>query len=359
MEFSQKVLFLFTLLLSCSTLNATTQNHKSCSCHNIPSRFANLQKSKSNTHLNMAFIPAGTFMMGGDNNQAKADEMPKHEVTISSFWMDQSEVTNAEFRQFVEATRYVTTAEKKPDWETLKRELPPDTPKPDEKMLVPASLVFTPTDHSVSLDDYSQWWKWIPGANWRHPRGEKSNLNGLDQHPVVHVSWDDANAYCQWTGKRLPTEAEWEWAARGGFADHIYPWGNEPIDTGKIKANTWQGEFPYKNTVKDAFYYTSPVKSFPANPYGLYDMAGNVWEWVSDWYRPDYYHSLSHQKITNPKGPIKSYDPDEPYAAKKVLRGGSFLCNEVYCSGYRVSARMKSTPDTGMEHIGFRCVRQG
>lgn len=334
-----------------STLAHAADETKAC-CQHIPARFA-----AASTHKNMAQIPAGTFMMGGDNKQAKSDEFPKHAVTISKFWLDVVQVTNEEFERFVKATHYVTTAEQKPDWEALKKQLPAGTPKPDDSMLVPASLVFTPTDHAVSLDDYSQWWKWIPGANWRHPRGPDSNIHGLYHHPVVQVSWDDANAYCKWLGKRLPTEAEWEWAARGGLKNKMYPWGDEPIDVGAVKANTWQGEFPYKNTLRDKYYYTSPVKSYAANGYGLYDMAGNVWEWVADWYRSDYYASFGAKVATNPQGPANSYDPAEPYAQKKALRGGSYLCNEAYCSGYRVAARMKSTPDTSMQHIGFRCAQ--
>ncbi len=325
---------------------------KDCSCHKIPNRFAAL--AKTDLHSGMAQIPAGTFMMGGDNSQAKKDELPKHKVTMSGFWMDKTQVTNAQFQKFVAVTKYVTTAEKKPNWEELKKQLPPDTPKPDEKLLVPASLVFTQLDHPVPLDNPAQWWSWTPGANWRHPRGPNSHIEGLT-HPVVHVSWDDANAYCQWQGKRLPTEAEWEWAARGGLVNNIYPWGNEPIDVGAVKANTWQGEFPYNNTLRDKYFYTSPVATFAPNGYGLYDMAGNVWEWVADWYHYNYYSTVKNG-VTNPQGPSASYDPDEPTMPKKALRGGSFLCNETYCSGYRVAARMKTSPDTSMEHVGFRCV---
>jgi formylglycine-generating enzyme len=335
-----------------SVCYATKMDPKTCACQRVPARFGTAAAPKG-----MAHIPGGTYQMGGDNKQARADELPKHAVTISAFWLDATQVTNAEFQRFVAATHHITTAEQKPDWEALKKQLPAGTPKPDESMLVPASLVFTATDHAVSLDDYSQWWKWVPGADWRHPRGPDSNIKGLDSHPVVHVSWDDAVAYCKWLGKRLPTEAEWEWAARGGLKNNIYPWGNEAIDTGTVKANTWQGEFPYKNSLRDKYYYTSPVKSFAANGYGLYDMAGNVWEWASDWYHANYYETFDKKTATNPQGPTKSFDPVEPYAQKKVLRGGSYLCNETYCSGYRVAARMKSTPDTSMQHIGFRCAK--
>jgi sulfatase modifying factor 1 len=332
-----------------------------CACEKIPSRFTQHNKSAL-THSGLANyegmvqIPAGSFMMGGDTLQAKADELPKHSVFISTFWLDKNEVTNSQFQQFVKKTHYVTTAEIKPDWDVIKQQLPVGTPKPDAKMLVPASLVFTPTDHPVELNNYSQWWRWTPGADWRHPRGKNSTNIGLDAHPVVHVSWDDANAFCKWMGKRLPTEAEWEWAARGGLKNQPYPWGNEAIDAGKLKANTWQGKFPYQNTLRDKYYFTSPVATFPANGYGLYDMAGNVWEWVSDWYRADYYISLEKIAIHDPKGPLASYDPAEPTMPKRVLRGGSYLCNEAYCTGYRVSARMKSSPDTSMEHVGFRCA---
>lgn len=352
----------FSILASYSTLADSTTPSTHCNCHSIPKRFASITNQMSpiekiiNKHEGMVIIPTGTFEMGGDSAQAKNDEFPKHTVIISSFWMDSTEVTNVAFEKFIKMTHYVTTADIKPDWELLKKQLPPNTPKPDEKKLVPASLVFTPPTQTVSLNDPTQWWSWMPHANWQHPRGAKSTISQAGTHPVVHVSWDDANAYCRWAGKRLPTEAEWEWAARGGLQNNIYPWGNEPIDQGKVKANTWQGSFPYRNTLRDKYYYTSPVKSFAPNGYGLYDMAGNVWEWVADWYSVDYYSEISKTKSMDPKGPAKTHDPEEPTMPEKVLRGGSFLCNEGYCSGYRVAARMKTSPDTSMEHVGFRCA---
>lgn len=306
----------------------------------------------------MVYIPGGDFMMGGDNDQADKDEFPKHKVSVDGFWMDEHEVTNEQFARFVAATGYITTAEKKPDWEELKKQMPPGTPKPADSLMVAASLVFTPPSRQVDLRDYSQWWSWVPGADWKHPDGPASNIRGKDNFPVVQVSWDDAMAYCKWAGKRLPTEAEWEFAARGGLTNNIYPWGNEHISSGRPKANSWDGSFPDQNTGRDGFVGLAPVKSFPPNGYKLFDMAGNVWEWCADWYRSDYYETINTQTgIKNPAGPSESYDPAEPYAPKKVARGGSFMCSDSYCSGYRVARRMKSTFDSGMSNMGFRCVK--
>lgn len=308
-------------------------------------------------HTAMVWINSGTYLMGADNSQAAPDEYPKHKVTVDGFWMDKTEVTNNQFAAFIKVTHYITTAEQKPDWEQMKKQLPPGTPKPDKSLLVPASLVFMAPRHPVSLGDYTRWWQWKAGANWRHPRGQGTNIIGKGNYPVVHVSWYDTQAYCKWANKRLPTEAEWEWAARGGLQNKIYPWGNEGVNKGKIKANTWQGSFPDKNTVADKFYYTAPVGSFAPNGYYLYDMAGNVWEWCADRYNNNYYSQTNNAAgIKNPQGPAKSFDPDEPYTPKRVTRGGSFLCNDSYCSGYRVACRMKSSEDSGMENLGFRCV---
>ena len=329
----------------------------------VPPRFGNASDTLITTYNNdtsltgMVFIPGGNFEMGGDNEQASADEYPKHKVSVDAFYMDATEVTNAQFKKFIDATGYVTIAERKPDWEELKKTVPPGTPKPNDSLLVAASLVFKASNGPVDLSNYWQWWAWVSGANWQHPEGPKSNINGKENDPVVQVSWYDAMAYCKWAGKRLPTEAEWEFAARGGLINNIYPWGNESINSGVPKANSWEGDFPYRNIQKDGFVKRAPVKSYAANKYGLFDMAGNIWEWCSDWYDTNFYKSLASEITVNPQGPNKSFDPQDPYTPKRVLRGGSFLCNDSYCSGYRVARRMKSSPDTGLEHTGFRCVR--
>ncbi len=347
----------FFLLLATGGCHENTQQKTAISCEsNIPSRFAAAfpRTAAPAAHPRMIWISGGVFSMGADSKEAQSDEYPKHTVTVAGFWMDKTEVTNTLFAAFVNATGYITTAEKKPDWNQLKKQLPPGTAKPDESLLVAASLVFSPPEHPIDLNDYSQWWVWEKGASWKHPQGPGSDLKGKENYPVVHISWYDAVAYCKWAGKSLPTEAEWEFAARGGLKDNVYPWGNEGVDTGKIKGNFWDGHFPDKNTEADHYYHTAPVASFAPNGYGLYDMAGNVWEWCADYYNNNYYSQSNGS--TDPKGPVKSYDPDEPFAAKRVIRGGSFLCNDSYCSGYRVSRRMKSTEDSGMEHVGFRCV---
>lgn len=353
--------FIFFVL----TLAACTQKPKKAipdghSCTPTNTRFTaavnNPESDVAASHDGMVLIPGGTFSMGGDDAQAWRDEYPKHEVQIDSFWMDIHEVTNAQFAAFIAETGYVTTAEKAVDWDEIKKELPPGTPKPDASQLAPASLVFVATDKPVNLRDVSQWWQWRKGANWRQPEGPGSSIEGKEAHPVVHVSWYDAVAYCEWAGKRLPTEAEWEYASRGGLQNAVYAWGNEAIDTGRAKANTWEGSFPYQNALLDGYYLTAPVQSFEANGYGLFDMSGNVWEWCADLYHEEYYKTLEGTISKNPTGPTTSYDSNEPLAEKRVTRGGSFLCHDSYCSGYRNAMRMKTTPDTGSIHTGFRTV---
>ena len=306
----------------------------------------------------MVYIPGGQYEMGAEGKLTRPDEYPIHPVKVDGFWMDEHEVTNAQWREFSEATGYETVAERAPKWEELKTQLPEGTPKPHDSLLVAGSMIFNAPPFPVNLNDYSQWWAWQPGADWQHPTGPGSSIDGMDDYPVVHICWYDANAYCKWAGKRLPTEAEWEWAARGGLKDKRYPWGDEHVDEGEYKCNSWQGNFPNENTEADGHFFAAPVKSYPANGYGLYDMAGNVWEWCSDWFNAEYYKVGAAEGLQiNPQGADKSYDPQEPYAEKRSQRGGSFLCNDTYCASYRVSARMPGSPDTGMPHVGFRCVR--
>jgi len=314
----------------------------------------------------MAWIPGGEFLMGSDSKMAQPNEKPAHRVKVHAFWMDTHHVTNAEFRRFVDATGYVTTAERKPDWETMRVQLPPGTPKPDDALLVPGALVFVGTDKTVSYDDYTRWWRWSPGASWKHPQGPESNIEGKDDHPVVQISYEDAAAYAKWIGKRLPTEAEWEFAARGGLEQATYAWGEEFAPEGKQMANVWQGQqnrrFPVVSAKAGGAAGTSPVGTFPPNGYGLVDMTGNAWQWVADWYRADQFQRVaaSGQELEDPSGPTDSFDTSEPGvpidAPKRVTRGGSFLCNEEFCLSYRPSARRGTDPYTSMSHIGFRLV---
>ncbi len=310
----------------------------------------------------MVWIPGGEFSMGSNDptsdicggNDPMPDARPIHRVYVDGFWMDTTEVTNAEFAKFIAATGYITVAERKPRAE--------DYPGAAPEMLVPGSVVFTPTEGPVSLNNALAWWRWVPGANWRHPEGPQSDLNGRGKHPVVHVAYEDAEAYAKWAKRRLPTEAEWEFAARGGLTGQLYTWGKDLQPDGKWMANIFEGQFPYRNTQADGYAATAPVGSYPANPYGLRDMAGNVWEWCSDWYRPDTYNrQLDAAKgavIRNPQGPAQkeSLDPQEPGQIKRVHRGGSFLCTDQYCTRYMVGTRGKGAPDTGSNHLGFRCV---
>jgi formylglycine-generating enzyme required for sulfatase activity len=297
------------------------------------------------------------FSMGAENPpdmdevgmKATADSRPVHRVYVDGFFMDRTDVTNAEFEKFVKTTGYVTVAQRKPNAE--------DYPGAPPENLVAGSVVFHPPDHPVSLDNHYQWWTYVRGASWRHPLGPDSNIFGKGNYPVVHIAYEDAQAFAKWSGKRLPSEAEWEFAARGGLSGKPFVWGDDFRPHGKWMANTNQGHFPDKDTGEDGYAGISPVAQFPPNGYGLYDMAGNVWQWTSDWYRPDYYRQLQAEDVTrNPQGPDSSYDPVEPGHAKKVQRGGSFLCTDQYCSRYIVGTRGKGDVDTGTNHLGFRCV---
>ena len=292
----------------------------------------------------MVWVPGGMFSMGSDD-PAMSDARPVHEVTLDGFWMDRTEVTNRRFERFVRATGYVTIAERKPD--------PKDFPDAPAELLVPGSIVFTPPNEDVPLDDHLVWWRYVPGACWSRPEGPESTIQGRADHPVVHVSWFDAEAYARWAGKRLPTEAEWERAARGGLDRKRYVWGDDFLPDGRWQVNNWQGHFPNRNTAEDGYARTAPAGSFPPNGFGLLDMAGNVWEWCSDWYRPGY----NVEDKRNPQGPPSSHDPAEPGVPKRAQRGGSFLCSDLYCTRYLPGARGKGAVDSGASHLGFRCVR--
>ena len=308
----------------------------------------------------MVWIPGGEFSMGaadpfGDERndvgmQATYDSRPIHRVYVEGFWMDKTEVTNAQFARFVKNTGYVTVAERIPRAE--------DFPGAPPENLVAGSVVFSPPDHAVPLDNHFRWWSYVKGANWRHPLGPRSDLKGREEYPVVHIAYEDTVAYAKWAGKRLPTEAEWEFAARGGLSGKVYPWGDEFRKAGRWMANSHQGHFPNQDTGEDRYRGIGPVAKFSPNGYGLFDVAGNVWEWTSDWYRPDYYARLAKAGgvARNPQGPNSSFDPSEPYEKKRVHRGGSFLCTDQYCSRYMVGTRGKGEVSTGTNHLGFRCV---
>lgn len=314
----------------------------------IPSRLhlpdtASIKLTDSEDGSKMVYVQGGKFTIGTDRF---TDAKPVHEVEISPFWMDEHEVTNAQFAHFVAETGYITVAE---------RELnPSDFPGVDPEILVPGSAVFTAPEDVQGLQNYLQWWRYIPGASWKYPEGPESNIVGIENHPVTQVAYEDAEAYATWAGKRLPTEAEWEFAAKAGHhTTETYYWGSELKEDGKWLANIFQGDFPLKNSLEDGYATTSPVKSFPPNACGIYDMEGNVWEWCSDFYRPEY--TVSNTK--DPKGPADSYDPQEPGTVKRVQRGGSFLCNDQYCERYKAGSRGKGEVNSPTNNVGFRCVK--
>ena len=307
----------------------------------------------------MVWVPGGQFRMGNvSSNTSQRDVV--HDVYVDGFYMDVHEVTNGQFKSFTDATGYVTTAEKDIDWEELKDQLPTGSEKPHDSLLRAGSIVFTkPIGEISNLKDYHQWWSWVVGANWKQPTGSNSTIADKMNHPVVHISWFDAMAYAEWAGKDLPTEAEWELAARASSPSTMYPWGSRLPSVDEPKANYFQGNFPTTNTLEDGFRRTAAVKSFPPNKYGIYDLGGNVWEWCKDYYNVTYFKQCKDLGlIKNPQGPDLFYDPNDPYVEKRVLKGGSFLCNDVYCSGYRINNRMSSDVYSAQDHSGFRCVKR-
>ena len=308
----------------------------------------------------MVWIPGGTFNQGAipEDQLAMAHEKPSHRVAVDGFFMDITEVTNAQFKKFIDETDYITVAERNIEWEEMKKQLPEGTPRPHDSIMQPGSLTFEKSKRPVpNLYDFSQWWRWTIGASWKQPNGPGSTIEGKGNHPVVHVSYEDALAYCEWAGRRLPTEAEWERAARGNKENGIYFWGNEVSKLSKM-ANTWEGEFPVTNSKSDGFERRAPVKSYPPNEFGLYDIAGNVWEWTSDWYNTNYYQEVSanNELLKNPLGADRPFNERNPYVEEKIIKGGSFLCNASYCASYRISSRMANSLDSSLEHLGFRTV---
>ena len=329
-----------------------------------------LRKNAVEVPSGMVRIPGGEFLMGSEAPEAFANEGPVHRVRVDALFMDIHPVTNAQFVRFVKETGYKTVAERPVDWEEMKKQLPPGTPKPPDEMLAPGSMVFRSTRGPVNLQRMDTWWEWTHGASWKHPEGPGSSIEDRMDHPVVQVAWEDAAAYAAWAGKRLPTEAEWEFAARGGLTGTRYAWGNEERPDGKIRVNRWDGDFPWRNTAEDGFVGTSPVGSFPANGYGLFDMGGNVWNWCADVYHANAFASRVEGEngvCCNPAGPDPHEvetplrgdpsPPTSPGALRRVTKGGSFLCHPDYCESYRPAARRGTPPDTGTSHIGFRCAR--
>lgn len=348
-------LFLAVISLACgiSTPSAELSQRESFSPTSL-----NKSKPRGKAPPGMVWIPGGKFSMGSADptlqsvcvgHERMRDAQPIHQVYVNGFFMDKTEVTNAQFREFVQRTGYKTVAEIAPTQEEF-----PTAPREN---LIAGAIVFTPSPHPVPLNNKFKWWRYQPGADWRHPEGPASSIVGRDDYPVVQVAYPDAVAFAKWAGKRIPTEAEWEFAARGGLTGARYAWGNDFKQNGKWMANIYQGTFPVKDTAGDGYSGLAPVAKYPPNKFGLFDVAGNVWEWCSDWYRPDYYQQLSANGVAdNPKGPSSAWDPAEPNEKKRVQRGGSFLCTDQYCARYLVGTRGKGDEKTASNHVGFRCV---
>ena len=315
--------------------------------------------NKVKTPDGMVWVAGKTFLQGAKTTDSYAmpREKPAHRVTVDGFFIDISEVTNKQFKTFVDATNYVTIAEREIDWEELKKQLPEGTLKPHDSILQPGSLIFNKNVNAVvNMNNYQQWWTWKIGANWQHPEGPKSSIEGKYNHPVVHIAYEDAVSYCKWANRRLPTEAEWESAAQGNNTDAIFTWGNDSTVL-NTTANTWQGNFPIKNESVDGFEMIAAVKSYPPNSIGIYDMLGNVWEITSDLFNINYYNELNISKeIINPTGAKISYSPSNPFQEERVMKGGSFLCHDSYCASYRISSKMGVSIDSGSDHVGFRTV---
>ncbi|WP_264551792.1 formylglycine-generating enzyme family protein [Flavobacterium sp. N2038] len=321
----------------------------------------NKNKPAGKAPKGMVWIPGGEFSMGSNVEDESLcsikgvtkDAAPIHRVYVDGYYMDETEVTNEEYEKFVKATGYITVAEQKPTKEEF--------PTANEEDLVTGSVIFTPTSSAVNLNNFLQWWRYEPNTDWRHPEGPQSSIKGKEKYPVVHIAYEDATAYAKWAGKRLPTEAEWEFAARGGKTGNLYSWGNSLKPNGKFQANIYQGHFPIKDgdTGEDGFKGIAPTGQYKPNAYGLYDMAGNVWEWVNDWYSVDYFKTLAEngQVAKNPQGPNAYNDPNDPSQIKRVHRGGSFLCTDQYCTRYMVGTRGKGEIRSAANHLGFRCVK--
>ena len=359
--------FLMALILQCKDAKQTntvkledTKPEKQIEKPRAPTKLVKNQPADLKSPDGMVWIPGGKFSQGAvaQDQMAMGHESPNFPVAVDGFFMDVTEVTNAQFSKFVKETEYITVAERELDWDEMKKQLPEGTPKPHDTIMQPGSLTFKKTKSAVpNLYDFSQWWKWTIGANWKKPNGPGSSIKGLENHPVVHIAYEDALAYCEWAGRRLPTEAEWELAARGENLDKIFTWGDDATLLSK-QANSWEGEFPVTNTKADGYEARAKVKSYPANDFGLFDMSGNVWEWTSDWYNTNYYKEVASQgsELHNPQGASSAFNERDPYAKEKVMKGGSFLCNASYCASYRVSARMATSLDSSLEHLGFRTV---